>query len=669
MNLTSEIFKDELTDADAQEIAELPGPILIIGASGFIGAKCFFAFLKRRKDVYGTIRGKNRGWRLACLDDDKLSQHLIDCDITDIHELRHKLGVLRPRTIFNFSAYGAYERQSDAQQIHQVNYVGVLNLITVLKEIGCDAFIQAGSSSEYGLNCTAPKESDELVPNSDYAVSKGGAGLLIRYYGKIHSFPCVNLRLYSIFGPFEDRNRLIPNLVGRGLRGEYPVFVDKGISRDFVYVDDCIRAFVKACQICKTEPGSSLNIGSSRQTSMEEVALTAQQVFGITKAPTFGTMKPRKWDLSNWYADASLAHTKLGWKAQISLAEGLRLTANWEKAAAATIHSRPNLGVQKKVTAIIACYRDAQAIPIMYQRLVATFAKLDVDYEIIFVNDGSPANDEEVIREICRRDVHVMGIVHSRNFGSQSAFVSGMELSSGDAVVLLDGDLQDPPELIAEFVPKWLEGYDVVYGIRAKRQAPLFMQLAYKVFYRIFHYLADVQMPLDAGDFSLIDRKVVTKLLALPEKDFLVRGLRAWVGFKQTGVPFERPERMFGTTTNNLLKNIWWAKKAIFAYSIKPLGYMQGVGALIFIASVFLSLFYLAYYFMYPETGAKGVTTIVLLILGLGGIQILSMSILGDYIGKILEEVKNRPRFIRAHVIRGPEVITDPAKIEKIIRR
>jgi polyisoprenyl-phosphate glycosyltransferase len=223
--------------------------------------------------------------------------------------------------------------------------------------------------------------------------------------------------------------------------------------------------------------------------------------------------------------------------------------------------------MKKKISAIIACYKDASAIPIMYERLKKTFQKINVDYEIIFVNDGSPDNTEAILENLVKKDNHVIGITHSRNFGSQMAFTSGMEIAKSDAIVFLDGDLQDPPELIEKFYKKWMEGYDVVYGIRAKREAPLLMAIAYKLFYRIFHKLSYIKMPLDAGDFSLIDKKVVEILKQFPERDRFLRGLRAWVGFKQTGVTYIRPERMFGKSTNNLIKNLQWATKGILSFS------------------------------------------------------------------------------------------------------
>ena len=191
-----------------------------------------------------------------------------------------------------------------------------------------------------------------------------------------------------------------------------------------------------------------------------------------------------------------------------------------------------------KVSAVIACYRDAPAIPQMHERLTTTFERLGVDYEIVFVNDASPDDAREVLAALAERDPRVVVVNHTRNFGSQSAFTSGMQIATGDAVVLLDGDLQDPPELIEKFYARWREGYDVVYGVRERRVTTVPMQLAYKLFYRVFRSLSYVSMPVDAGDFSLLDRRVVGALNALPESNRFLRGLRAWVGFRQIGVPY-----------------------------------------------------------------------------------------------------------------------------------
>lgn len=652
--LAVDLWTDNWSEADREEACRLQGPVWVVGASGFIGAKLFFSLARLRPDVFAVSRQVESSWRLLHCP----YPNRVTLDVTLPREVEAAVRKHRPRTVFNLSAYGAYERQNVPGRIHEVNYTGTLNLITALFESGCDAFVQAGTSSEYGLNCAGPAESDALEPNSDYAVSKVAASYLVGYYGRIKRFPCAHLRMYSVYGPWEERDRLIPTLVRLGLQGQYPPLVNPEISRDFVHIDDCTRALVKAALVaCHLDPGQTFNIATGTKTTLREIARQVQQTFQIPNEPVFGSMPKRKWDLPDWYGNPARASVQLGWTSRVALAEGLALTASWEKLAAPLVRFGVVARKTEKLSAIIACYRDHQAIPIMHERLTKVFTALEVDYEIIFVNDRSPTEDEAVIRSLCERDAHVTGISHSRNFGSQSAFLSGMEIATGDAVILLDGDLQDPPETIEAFYAEWKKGHDVVFGVRVKRQAAWHMQIFYKAFYRVLRHLSDVDIPVDAGDFSLIDRKAVDHLLKLPERDVFLRGLRAWIGFRQTGVPYKRPERMFGRTTNSFFKNIWWAKKAIFSFSVKPLHYIQSLGFLIFVLSMALSLFYLVYYVFHPPVGARGITTIVLLVLGLGGVQLFSLSILGDYLGKILEETKGRPRYIRARIFKGQGVL------------
>jgi len=220
-----------------------------------------------------------------------------------------------------------------------------------------------------------------------------------------------------------------------------------------------------------------------------------------------------------------------------------------------------------------------------------------------------------------------------------------MKLATGDACILLDGDLQDPPELIEGFHAKWLEGYDVVYGLRTRREMPWALELGYKGFYRLFQTMAYIRVPVDAGDFSLIDRKVMTVLNGLPERDRFVRGLRAWSGFKQTGVPYVRPERMFGRSTNNMLANFRWAKKGIFSFSYIPLE-MIALGALVVSLIAVLAAFaQIVGRILHPEI-PQGISLIIVISLFLGAINLMSLAFIAEYIAKIFEEVKQRPQFV-----------------------
>lgn len=632
------------------QVQQLDGPILVIGAGGFIGANLFKQIFAWRKDVFATTSKPFIPWRI----DDVPSKNILHCNITKKPEVEKLFNDYQFKTVFDLAAYGAYSKQSDVELIHETNYIGLLNLLETASRYAVKAFVHAGSSSEYGLNCVAPKENDELLPNSHYAVTKAGAAHMIKFYGTIKEMPVLNLRYYSVYGAYEEPDRLVPTLIKNALEKKFPPLVQPEISRDFVFIDDAVLATLLAANSnFNITAGKSINIASGIKTTIRDIAKVAQQVFEIPTEPAWGDFPNRKWDLKDWYGNASLAKELLNWQSETTLEQGLLATAEWMKTYSKPLYEKKLVQdkIRHKITAIIACYKDAQAIPIMYERLTTTFKKMMVDYEIIFVNDCSPDNTADVLAGIVQADDHVIAIEHSRNFGSQSAFLSGMEISTGDAVVLLDGDLQDPPEMIEKFYIEYLKGFDVVYGRRVAREGNQQLALFYKIFYRIFRSVSYVPIPVDAGDFSMMDRKVVNELIKMPETDQFLRGLRAWVGFKQTGVDYVRPERMFGVTTNNWRKNLWWARKAIFSFSFVPLEMLTYIGWVLTGFSFLAILVQIALYFILPGT-PHGVTTIIVLILFFGGLNMLAISIIGEYQGKIIEEVKKRPKFIRKQVYR-----------------
>lgn len=637
-------------------IRALQGPILVTGASGFIGANLFKAVAAVRSDVFAAVRrGKN--WRLADVKDEQL----VAVDLNDFASTKNMVNGLRPQTIFDCAAYGAYSFEEDGGLIYQTNFQSIVNLVGQLEGRQFAAFVHAGSSSEYGTNCTAPAEDAVCEPNSHYAVSKVAVANYLRYMGKQKGFPCVNLRLYAVYGPYEDTSRLIPTLLRNAVAGKLPPFVDPRTSRDFIHVDDVTSAFVRAATAMQPGfYGESYNIGTGTKTTIAELAEVTRHTFGIATEAKFGTMQGRAWDLADWYADPRKAISQFAWKPEVRLEQGLRSTAEWVKTLSDAEHAAatkrdPNAR-RRSVSAIIACYKDGQAIPVMHRRLTDTFRKLDIDYEIIFVNDCSPDDSAQVIRDLSENDPHVIGISHSRNFGSQMAFRSGMELSTKDSVVLLDGDLQDPPELIEQFYGRWDEGWDVVYGRRVKREMPLAWGLMYKLFYRVFARFSYIPIPHDAGDFSLMDRRVVGWLLNCPERDLFVRGLRAYVGFKQTGVDYVRPERMFGRSTNNLLKNIEWAKKGIFSFSDTPLTMLTSAGVVALGLSAVAAIVTALLKLFFPGIAAQGATTLQILILMFGSANLFAIGLVGEYVAKIMAEVKGRPRFIRAALVRHGKV-------------
>lgn len=307
---------------------------------------------------------------------------------------------------------------------------------------------------------------------------------------------------------------------------------------------------------------------------------------------------------------------------------------------------------KKLISVIPIAYGDEGNIVELYKRLTKVLKKITSLYEIIYINDASPDNSEEILRRLARKDKHLTVIIHSRNFGAQNAFSTGMKYAKGNAVVIMDGDLQDPPELIESFVKKWLEGYDVVYGARRKRENSMgkFLEWAYHSFYIVFHKLSYMPVPLDAGDFSLMDRKVVNQINNLPEKDRFIRGLRAWVGFKQIGINYIRPERFSGKSTNSFKRNMFWVRKAIFSFSYAPLEWVFYIAIFSVLVSIFAVFIYLILYLLIPNT-PRGFMTILLSVLFIGSVQLVVLSIICEYLRRIVEEVKSRPTAIISEII------------------
>jgi len=308
--------------------------------------------------------------------------------------------------------------------------------------------------------------------------------------------------------------------------------------------------------------------------------------------------------------------------------------------------------LNKKISVVIPCFNEQENILPMYDRLKKTLDKVTVNYEIIYVNNGSTDNSDRVFRDLARKDKKVTVIFLSRNFyKAQGAYTAGMDYVTGDAAALIDGDLQDPPEVIPKMIDKWQEGFNIVYGVRKKREGSGLRKIGYTLFYRLFKKLSYVDIPLDAGDFSLIDRKVLAVINSMPERDRYIRGLRAWVGFKHTGVEYTRVERKRGVTTNSLLDNFRWAALGIFSFSYVPLELISWLAIAVVALSAIAIVGYTIAYFLLPEFNPQGFLTLLVAILFLGGIQLLCLSIIGQYLGKMFEEIKARPKYIISEIL------------------
>ena len=296
---------------------------------------------------------------------------------------------------------------------------------------------------------------------------------------------------------------------------------------------------------------------------------------------------------------------------------------------------------------IVPMYNEEEVIHETYRRLTEVMKESGESYEIIMINDGSRDKTGEIISQLCKQDRNVKMIDFARNFGHQTAITAGMDYAAGDCMVIIDGDLQDTPELIPEMIRIWREGYDVVYGKRVSRQGePFFKRFTAKCFYRILKALTDVEIPVDTGDFRLIDRKVCEALKQLPERNRYVRGLMSWVGFKQKALEFERAERFAGETKYPLKKMIKLATDGIISFSYKPLKLATYIGSAISIISFLYLIVVIIQRIFWPHSTQSGWASLIAVSLFFNGIILLMLGIIGEYIGRIYDEAKGRPLYI-----------------------
>ena len=307
------------------------------------------------------------------------------------------------------------------------------------------------------------------------------------------------------------------------------------------------------------------------------------------------------------------------------------------------------------VSVIVPMYNEEEVISTTFARLKEVMDRSGERYELIFINDGSKDSSAQIIKQFAEQYPEVVLIDFSRNFGHQIAITAGMDYARGDAIIIIDADLQDPPEVMLLMLEKWREGYEVVYGKRAKRKGETwFKKTTAKLFYRTLRMLTNVDIPADTGDFRLIDRKVCDVLVGLKEKNRFVRGLVSWIGFKQTSVEFVREERFAGVTKYPLKRMVRFAIDAITSFSFKPLRIASYVGFAISLIS-FIYLLVVLYQRLFTETTTTGWASIVAINLLFNGIILLLLGVIGEYIGRIYEETKNRPLYIVRERIGGQE--------------
>jgi dolichol-phosphate mannosyltransferase len=331
------------------------------------------------------------------------------------------------------------------------------------------------------------------------------------------------------------------------------------------------------------------------------------------------------------------------------------------------LRNRSEYAIMQTVSVVVPCFNEEAVLPELFKRLSEAAATWCVDYEIICVDDGSRDDTWKLLKEQHAADPHWRVLSFARNFGHQTAVSAGLYYAIGDAVVVIDADLQDPPEELCRFFEKWRQGYDVVYAIRQNRKEGVFKKICYWSFYRLMAQIASFDVPLDSGDFCLMNRRVVDIIKQMPERNRFVRGLRAWTGFKQIGIAYERPARAAGEPKYGFRKLLKLAWDGLFSFSTVPLVLVSYLGLFISTIALLGIVFTLAQRLFadwFEKLGlapVPGYATIVISVLFLGGVQLLCLGILGEYIGRIYEEVKRRPMWVvkEQHGIRVEPVHPD----------
>ncbi len=304
-----------------------------------------------------------------------------------------------------------------------------------------------------------------------------------------------------------------------------------------------------------------------------------------------------------------------------------------------------------KYSLIVPVYNEEKTLPELYRRIKGVIEQLDGQTELILVNDGSRDRSLQIIRELHQKDARVSYLSLARNFGHQIAVTAGLNFARGQVIVIMDADLQDPPELILEMVEKWRQGYQVVYAQRTQRRKEgWFKRFTAYLFYRLLKRLADVDIPTDTGDFCLMDRQVVDVLNSMPERNRYIRGLRSWVGFQQTSVLFERDPRFAGEVKYTFSKSFALAINGLVSFSKVPLRLSTYVGLLSAVVAILMAVLVLYWRLVVPHSPLTNFTIILMAIFFLGAVQLVSIGILGEYIGRIYEEVKGRPLYTLGEV-------------------
>jgi dolichol-phosphate mannosyltransferase len=493
------------------------------------------------------------------------------------------------------------------------------------------------------------------------------------------------VRIFSAYGPWEEPGRLVPYVLGCCLRGDSPRVTAGWQPRDFIYIDD-VLALLELAADCPQARGQILHAGTGRQHRVRDMVETILRVAsGGRVAAQFGAERARPDEPASWVASIDRTTALTGWRPRFDLLAGVEHTWAWFTQAVTQKTRKYVLGngtafakgdsvrssqawlngsakpqaaerPRKMLSLIMPARNEEGNLPRAYAEVTAVLAGLPYAYEVLIIDNDSTDRTGEVAAELCARDPRWRYARFSRNFQVEASITAGLRLARGDAAMVLFSDLQDPPELIPEFLGKWEEGYDVVYGVVRQRQGdPFWRASAARLVYRLINALSDVEITPNATDFRLLSRRAIDALNQFDERNRYLRGFAHWIGFKRCAIPYDRRARTAGRSKAPLAYLLNFASNALTCFSIKPLQLFSWMGLLALTATLALALVYLGYYL--TASPLPGWTTTYLLLLANLSVLLLGFGTLGEYIGRIYVETKRRPLFLIDHTIN----LEDPA--------
>jgi dolichol-phosphate mannosyltransferase len=532
--------------------------IMITGAHGFIGSQLLNLLSLANVSCLGLSSGKKTSnVRVNTFG----RKNLVVCDLDRPDSVASAFQ--RVSMVVHTATYGAYSWQVESGEIFR-QVPQLENLLSEAKKNNIKAFVHLGSSSEYGTQCDHAVESQISGPNSLYSLAKIQCHNLISYYGKSFALPALTLRLFSIYGPSEHPRKLIPHICRSVLNSQELTLSDPKTARDFVHIFDALDIILTSLLGMSTKDhGEAYNVCTGVQTSLANIADALKLECGFNKI-NWSPSVAKAWDLSTWVGSGEKTYARFGWRPQIAFIEGLKQTLDFYRENAYLLKNDLFLP-RKKISVIAPCFMDLQSIPVLFERLRLVFENLNYDFEFIVIDDLSPDGAYEALKSHALQDSRWVLAKHTRNFGSQSIFMHGLDIATGDAVVLMDGDLQDPPELIPQFIEKWEQGYDLCLGQRVSREEGLWFSIKCKAFYRLWNFISRIEIPLDSGDFGLISAPAAKQIVSFRTKVKLWRTLRAYPAYKTAMVPYRRPNRAFGHSTNSNRKLILWSLRFLFS--------------------------------------------------------------------------------------------------------